>query len=92
MNVARGGIIDENALVRALKEHWIAGAGLDVFATEPLPATSPLWKLENIIIAPHVSGATPNYNDRAVNLFAENLKRYLNGERLFNVVNKSVGY
>ncbi|MGA2784982.1 MAG: D-2-hydroxyacid dehydrogenase [Candidatus Bathyarchaeia archaeon] len=92
VNVARGGIIDEDALVRALKEHWIAGAGLDVFATEPLPATSALWKLENIIIAPHVSGATPNYNDRAINLFAENLKRYLNGERLFNVVNKSVGY
>jgi len=92
MNVARGEVIDENALVRALKEHWIAGAGLDVFATEPLPATSSLWKLENVLIAPHVSGDTPNYNDRALKLFAENLKRYLNGEGLFNLVDKSVGY
>jgi len=92
MNVARGEVIDENALVRALKEGWIAGAGLDVFATEPLPASSPLWKLENVLIAPHVSGDTPNYNDRAIKLFAENLKRYLNGESLFNLVDKTVEY
>jgi phosphoglycerate dehydrogenase-like enzyme len=92
INIARGGIIDENALVRALKEHWIMGAGLDVFATEPLPATSELWKLENAFITPHVSGQTPNYSDRAADLFAENLRRYLNGERLLNLVDKSAGY
>jgi phosphoglycerate dehydrogenase-like enzyme len=92
INVARGGIIDEEALVRALKEHWITGAGLDVFSTEPLPATSELWKLENALIAPHVSAATPNYEDRAVELFAENLRRYLNEERLLNLVDKSMGY
>lgn len=92
INVSRGAIIDENALAQALKEHWIAGAGLDVFATEPLPVTSELWKLENALIAPHVSGATPNYDNRAVDTFAENLRRYLNGQRLLNLVNKSIGY
>jgi phosphoglycerate dehydrogenase-like enzyme len=92
VNVARGEIINENALVRALEEHWIAGAGLDVFATEPLPASSPLWKLDNAFIAPHVSGETFNYNDRVIDLFAENMKRYLTGERLLNVVDKSAKY
>lgn len=92
INVARGEIIDEKALVQALKEHWIAGAGLDVFATEPLPASSELWSLENALIGPHISGATPNYNDRAVDLFAENLKRYLDGESLLNLVDKTREY
>jgi phosphoglycerate dehydrogenase-like enzyme len=92
VNVARGEIINENALVNALKERWIAGAGLDVFATEPLPASSPLWKLDNALIAPHVSGASPRYNDRATDLFAENLKRYLTGEQLLNMVDRSTKY
>jgi len=92
INIARGAIINENALVRALKEHWIAGAGLDVFATEPLPVTSQLWKLENALIAPHVSGDSPSYLDRAAALFAENLRRYLNGEQLLNLVDRTRGY
>ncbi len=92
VNIARGEIIDEGALVRALKEHWIAGAGLDVFAQEPLPAESELWKLENALIAPHVSGATPHYDDRAVELFCENLRRYLRGEELLNLVDRDKGY
>ena len=92
INVARGAIIDENALVRALREHWVAGAGLDVFATEPLPSTSELWKLKNALIAPHISGGSPNYEDRAVELFAENIRRYLNGEPLLNMVDKSRSY
>jgi phosphoglycerate dehydrogenase-like enzyme len=92
VNVARGGVIDQDALVRALKEHRIAGAGLDVFATEPLPLRSKLWKLENVIITPHVSGGTPNYNDRAVDLFIDNLSRYLNGASLLNLVDKSMQY
>ena len=92
INVARGAIIDEDVLVRGLRERWVAGAGLDVFATEPLPATSELWKQKNALIAPHVSGGSPNYEDRAVELFAENLRRYLNGEPLLNPVDKSMGY
>ena len=92
INIARGAIINENALARALKENWIAGAGLDVFATEPLPVTSELWKLENAIIAPHVSGDSPHYEDRVKDLFAENLKRYLNAEQLLNLVDRKRGY
>ena len=92
VNIARGGIIDEAALVRALKENWIAGAGLDVFEQEPLPTGSPLWKLENALIAPHISGATPNYDARATELFCENLRRYLRGDALLNLVNLQHGY
>lgn len=92
VNIARGGILDEVALVRALKENGIAGAGLDVFEEEPLPADSELWKLENVLLAPHVSAATPHYDDRAVQLFCENLRRYLRGEELLNLVDKEKGY
>jgi len=92
VNIARGGIINEAALIRALKENWIAGAGLDVFEQEPLPAESELWKIENVIIAPHIAAATPHYDDRATDLFCENLRRYLNGEALLNEVNRERGY
>ena len=92
VNIARGEIIDETALVRALRENWIAGAGLDVFAHEPLPADSPLWKLDNAILAPHVSADTPHYDDRVVDLFAENLRRFLRGDQLLNLVNRQRGY
>lgn len=92
VNIARGGIIDEAALVRALKERWIAGAGLDVFEKEPLPAESELWKQENALLAPHIAGATPHYDDRAVDLFCENLRRYLRGDELLNLVNRENGY
>ncbi|MGE5263560.1 MAG: NAD(P)-dependent oxidoreductase, partial [Acidobacteriota bacterium] len=92
VNIARGEIVDETALVRALKENWIAGAGLDVFAKEPLPTDSELWKLENVLMAPHISSATPYYDDRAVDLFSENLRRYLRGDELLNLVNKAKGY
>ncbi len=92
VNIARGEIIDEPALVRALKEGWIAGAGLDVFAQEPLPPESELWKLENAILTPHVCAATMKYDDRAVNLFAENMRRYLRGDRLLNLVNRELAY
>ena len=86
VNVGRGAVIDESALVKALKKGWIAGAGLDVFETEPLPPESPLWSLDNVILSPHVSGFTAQYDDRAVDLFCENLGRYLAGERLLNVL------
>lgn len=92
MNIARGGIVNESALVQALKANWIAGAGMDVFEKEPLPAESELWKCENAIVAPHVSSATPHYDDRAVELFCENLRRYLRGDELLNLVNRERGY
>ncbi|MBI5649604.1 MAG: hypothetical protein HZC40_04035 [Chloroflexi bacterium] len=85
-------MVDEAALIRALKENWIAGAGLDVFEKEPLPSDSALWQCENALIAPHVSGATPHYDDRAVELFCENLRRYLRGDELLNLVNLEKGY
>jgi phosphoglycerate dehydrogenase-like enzyme len=92
VNISRGGLIDEAALVRALSSQWIAGAGLDVFEQEPLPPESPLWRMENVVLSPHVSGTTPHYDDRAVDLFAENLQRYLRGETLLNLVDKEKGY
>ncbi|MBI4283054.1 MAG: D-2-hydroxyacid dehydrogenase [Chloroflexi bacterium] len=92
INIARGGLIDEETLIRALDEHWIAGAGLDVFATEPLPPDSRLWELPNVILSPHVSGHMEDYSLRATEVFCENLRRYLNGEKLLNVVDKKQGY
>src|SRR5207245_1987482 len=78
--------------LRVRREGWMAGAGVDVFEREPLPADSPLYDLENVIITPHVSGASPRYMDRAVPLFCENLRRYLHGDPLLNVVDKERGY
>lgn len=92
INVARGGIVDEEALIHALNARWIAGAGLDVFATEPLPADSRLWELPNVIFTPHIGGATEDYVLRATKVFHENLRRYLNGKKLLNVVDKKKGY
>jgi len=92
VNIGRGGLVDEPALVRALQEGRLAGAGLDVFETEPLPETSPLWGLENVIITPHTSGDTPYYDERALEIFLENLRCYHKGEPLTHVVDKRLGY
>jgi D-2-hydroxyacid dehydrogenase (NADP+) len=92
INVARGGIVDEKALVRALQERWIAGAGLDVFETEPLPVTSPLWQLPNVIITPHSAGRRPDYDQMATDLFVKNLKKYLAGKPLLNLIDKTKGF
>lgn len=92
INIARGKVIDEEALIAALGKKWIAGAGLDVFAREPLPEDSPLWDMKNVIITPHFAGATPYYIDRLMDIFTENLRRYQAGEPLINVVNKTLGY
>ena len=92
INIARGGIIDEEVLIRALEEKWIAGAGLDVFATEPLPPDSRLWELPNVIFSPHISGGMEDYNIRATEVFLENLRRYLDGKKLLHVVDKKKGY
>jgi phosphoglycerate dehydrogenase-like enzyme len=92
INIARGSIVDEEALIRALDKHWIAGAGLDVFATEPLPPDSRLWEFANVIFSPHIAGGMEDYNIRATELFCENLRRYLSGKNLINVIDKKTGY
>ena len=92
VDASRGGVIDHEALIPALRERKFAGAALDVFPEEPLPADSPLWTLPNVVITPHISGITPHYDERAVQLFAENLKRYLAGKPLFNLIDPSRGY
>jgi D-2-hydroxyacid dehydrogenase (NADP+) len=92
INIGRGGTIQQPALIQALREGWIAGAGLDVFDQEPLPATSPLWELGNVILTAHYAGLTPAYDRRALAIFLDNLKRYRAGEPLKNVVDKAAGY
>ena len=92
INIARGEVIDEEALVRCLRAGGLAGAALDVFNEEPLPATSPLWSLPNAVITPHLSGYTPAYFDKMLAIFEDNLARYLEGRPLRNVVDKRLGY
>lgn len=92
VNIARGRVIDEQALVRALREGWIAGAGLDVTEEEPLPSESPLYAMPNVILTPHISGNSAHYDTRLAALFAENLKRYRNGQQLRNRYDPSRGY
>jgi phosphoglycerate dehydrogenase-like enzyme len=92
VDVSRGGIVDHEALIEALKEKKLAGAALDVFPEEPLPAESPLWKMPNVLLTPHIAGNTAFYDERAVELFAENLDRYLSGLPLYNRYRPEVGY
>jgi phosphoglycerate dehydrogenase-like enzyme len=93
INVGRGGLIDEAALVQALKIKQIAGAALDVFEEEPLPKlTAHLWDLENVIISPHISGISRYLDDETLDLFIENLKRYLAERPLYNRVDLKRGY
>jgi phosphoglycerate dehydrogenase-like enzyme len=92
VDISRGEIVDHNALTPLLKEHKIAGAALDVFPVEPLPADSPLWKLPNVIITPHIAGFSPHYDERAAALFIENLRRYLEGLPLYNRLDLSLEY
>lgn len=92
INIGRGGSAVESDLVHALQNGEIAGAGLDVFEEEPLPPASPLWDMDNVIITSHYSGLTPQYDERALEIFLENLQRYQQGEPLRNVVDKSLGY
>ncbi len=75
VNVSRGGVVDEDALIEALRRRRIAGAGLDVFETEPLPTTSPFWTMPNVIVTPHVGAASPNYWQQAVDMICHNLHR-----------------
>ncbi|MFN2303493.1 MAG: D-2-hydroxyacid dehydrogenase [Anaerolineales bacterium] len=92
IDISRGGIVNHSALITALKEHKIAGAALDVFPEEPLPADDPLWKLPNVIISPHVAGISNQYDQRAIDLFAINLDRYLNQEPPINLFHPELGY
>ena len=92
VNVARGAVIDQSALIRALEGGRLRGAGLDVTATEPLPADSPLWRMDGVLITPHVSGMSPATHGRQFELLRENLRRYAAGEPLLNVVDKRAGY
>jgi phosphoglycerate dehydrogenase-like enzyme len=92
VNIARGRVIDEQALIRALREGWIAGAGLDVAEEEPLPPENPLYSMPNVILTPHISGASVHYDERLAALFAENLRRYRAGQPLKNRYDPSRGY
>lgn len=92
VNVGRGGVVDEPALVEALRERRLAGAALDVFATEPLPTDSPLWDLPNVLISPHTAALSIHENERIAELFRENLRRYLAGEPLLRRVDTKLFY
>ena len=91
-NIARGAIIDQPALIKALKDGALAGANLDVTDPEPLPEDSELWGMDNVIVTPHISGVGVSYNDRALELFGQQLERRSKGEKLLNVVQRGRGY
>jgi phosphoglycerate dehydrogenase-like enzyme len=92
INVSRGKVVDEEALIEALRANRIAGAGLDVTYTEPCPADSPLWNLSNVILTSHSAGSSQFVRPRAMQLFIDNLHRYVNGEELVNIVDKQKSY
>jgi phosphoglycerate dehydrogenase-like enzyme len=92
VDISRGEIIDHNALIPLLREHKIAGAALDVYPVEPLAKDSPLWKLPNVILSPHIAGFSPHYDERAVNLFTQNLQRYLEELPLYNHLDLMLEY
>lgn len=92
INIARGAVIDEPAFIAAVNERRIAGAALDTFEQEPLPAESPLWRLPNVTITPHTTASSPRMRERQIALFVENLVRFRDGQPLLNIVDKSAGY
>ncbi len=92
LNLGRGPIIDEVALAKALEEKWIRGAVLDVFDQEPLPESSPLWDMENVLVSPHCADHTSTWMDDSMQFFVDNFHRYAKGETLENVVDKKSGY
>jgi phosphoglycerate dehydrogenase-like enzyme len=92
INVARGQLVDEAALIAALRAGQIAGAGLDAFAAEPLAADSPLWELPNVVITPHTSAVTDRLGDHFVGFWADNIRRFAEGQPLLGVVDRQAGY
>ena len=91
-DVSRGKVVDQTALLAALESRQIAGAALDVFETEPLPETSPLWHMKNLIISPHCSSVYDGWEDASFDLFLSNLSRWVDGDPLFNIVDPGRGY
>ena len=92
INIGRGALVDEPALIAALQSGQLGGAALDVFATEPLPQDSPLWDMPNVLISPHSGSTSDRENERLTELFCENLRRWLAGEPLLNVLNLETLY
>jgi phosphoglycerate dehydrogenase-like enzyme len=92
IDVSRGGIVDHGALVEALNGGHLAGAALDVFPVEPLPESSPLWGMPNVMLSPHLAGVSPNYLERAADLFCDNLQRYVSNKPMLNVYDPQRGY
>lgn len=92
INISRGAVVDEEALIEALRERRIRGAALDVFETEPLPQESPLWTLENVLLSPHSADHGIGSHERAMGFFLANLERFRRGERLKNIVDKVESY
>lgn len=92
VNIGRGKVVDEAALIEALRSGKLAGAGLDVFETEPLPKDSPLWDMPNVIVTAHYAGIMPHYDQRAMEIFLDNLRCYKSGQPLHHVVDKQLGY
>ena len=91
-DVSRGGVVDQSDLYNALKARHVAGAALDVFETEPLPQDSPIWELDNVIISPHCSSVYAEWEEASFRLFLDNLDRWIQGERLMNIVDPERGY
>ncbi len=92
MNIGRGPVIDEPALIEALQNKRIRGAALDVFTTEPLPPDSPLFQFDNVLLSPHCADNTPTWNEEAMHFFLANFERFRGGETLRNIVDKHAGY
>ena len=92
INVGRGAVVDEAALIDALRNRRIRGAALDVFAVEPLPAGHPFWSMENVLVSPHAADSLPNSRELALEFFVENFTRFRKGEPLQNIVDKHAGY
>ena len=91
-NVGRGPLVEEGALIAALRERRIGGAALDVFDQEPLPAGHPFYALDNLLLSPHCADHTPDWKELAMQMFLDNFERYRKGEPLTNVVDKKRGY
>lgn len=92
INLARGDVIDEHELILALQKGKLAGAALDVFEQEPLPSSSPLWSMENVVLTPHIAGSSTHYTERVSSIFYHNVRAILDGGEMMNVVNLIEGY
>jgi len=92
VNISRGSIVDETAMIPALKSGQLSGAALDVFQQEPLPKDSPFWDMPNVLIFPHAASISDRENSRIIEVFCDNLRRYLDGKPLYNVLNTKLQY